>query len=135
MAVRPYFARYFLSIKNIIIQKNSKLSPILSEVKYEAKMSNKMSEEQKIGMRSREFILDFFERAVKQKEIDAEQRSKQIEFGSAEQLTYATWALVIFQVMMIILFATVGGNEEVPETAPGGVLAGYNMFIGVEIMM
>jgi len=89
------------------------------------------------AIRHREFILDWFERAVKQRELQTEFQKKELEFGTTEQLSRATWALGIFQVMMIILYATVGGVQEIPNDGsyPGSPLQGYNMFIGVEIMM
>ncbi len=43
--------------------------------------------------------------------------------------------LALFQIFLIILFATVGGSSELPAGSPGTGTQGYNMFIGVEIMM
>ena len=43
--------------------------------------------------------------------------------------------LAVFQITLIILYATVGGSQILQPTAPGTVTQGYNMFIGVAIMM
>ena len=52
------------------------------------------------------------------------------------QMTKCVYLLGFLQLFLIILFATVGGKEELdPATAPGTGTQGYNMFIGVEIMM
>ena len=88
------------------------------------------------ALRHREFILDWFDRAIKQRENQKDQSRKgELQWGTSEQLNLATWVLGIFQITLIILFATVGGSQILPEDAQGTVTQGYNMFIGVEIMM
>jgi hypothetical protein len=47
----------------------------------------------------------------------------------------AVLLLGIFEATLIILYATVGGSQILPANAPGTVTQGYNMFIGVAIMM
>ena len=60
----------------------------------------------------------------------------EVEIKSTQnQLRYTTWLLSIFQIILIILFATVAGSQLNNDTSPGTVTQGYNMFIGVEIMM
>lgn len=43
--------------------------------------------------------------------------------------------LGIFEATLIILYATVGGSQILPANSSGTVTQGYNMFIGVAIMM
>jgi len=62
--------------------------------------------------------------------------SEVASWEAVDQLTKTTWLLGTIQVTLIILFATVGGAEILdPSVAPGTGSQGYNMFIGVEIMM
>jgi ammonium transporter Rh len=56
-------------------------------------------------------------------------------WGNVQQLNYATWLLGGFQVFLIILFATVAGSEVDYSSTPGSVTQGYDMFVGVEVMM
>jgi hypothetical protein len=83
-------------------------------------------------------ILDWLHRASINKEklrIELDRKST-LSWGTIQQLNKTTWLLGCFQVVLIILFATLGGSEVLdPSTAPGTGSQGYNMFIGVEIMM
>ena len=64
------------------------------------------------------------------------QSVKDREWGDLAQLKKTAMLLGWFQVLLIILFACVGGSEVLdPTTAPGTGTQGYNMFIGVEVMM
>lgn len=80
--------------------------------------------------------------------IAAEKEKKkttEVQWGTQESLNKAVWVLGLWQVMLIILFACVGGTELIPTVTddyfgiasptPGTVTQGYNMFIGIEIMM
>ena len=61
---------------------------------------------------------------------------KDREWGDLAQLKKTAMLLGCFQIFLIILFACVGGSEVLdPSTAPGTGTQGYNMFIGVEVMM
>ena len=61
---------------------------------------------------------------------------EQLAWGSQAQLEKTATFLAIFQIFLIILFACVGGSEVLdPTTAQGTGSQGYNMFIGVEVMM
>jgi hypothetical protein len=71
-----------------------------------------------------------------EKENERNHKEEEIVWGSQSSLNNTTWFLGILQVLLLILFATVGGSEVIEGTidASSGVAA-YNMFIGVEIMM
>ena len=100
--------------------------------------SNREASEEGIGdaIRHRDFVLEWFDRAMKEREFQKESRKRgELQWATSEQLNLATWALGIFQIALIILFATVGGSQILPPEAPGSVVDGYHMFIGVEIMM
>ena len=57
-------------------------------------------------------------------------------WSSMKSLNQATWILGMAQISLLILFATVTGSEVLDSlTAPGTGTQGYNMFIGVEVMM
>lgn len=60
---------------------------------------------------------------------------EEVVWGSQSALNNTTWLLGAMQVMLLILFATVGGNETPFDPSSGVGTASYNMFIGVEIMM
>lgn len=78
------------------------------------------------------FVVDLLER----KREDLRKRSDFVSWDAVDQLAKTTYLLGIFQITLIILFATVGGSQILyPATAPGTGTQGYNMFIGVEIMM
>ena len=78
------------------------------------------------------FVVELLEK----KREDLKKRSDFISWDAVDQLAKTTYLLGIFQVTLIILFATVGGSQILyPATAPGTGTQGYNMFIGVEIMM
>lgn len=83
-------------------------------------------------------ILDWLHRASINKEKNRIEMDKNstLSWGTIQQLNKTTWLLGCFQIALIILFATLGGSEVLdPLTSPGNVTQGYNMFIGVEIMM
>lgn len=82
-------------------------------------------------------VLDWLQnlRHEQAKEINRQNRGD-LDWGDLEQLNKATWLLGGFQFTLIILFATVAGSEVLhAASAPGTVTQGYNMFIGVEVMM
>lgn len=84
------------------------------------------------GSQLAELIVNIFQNTSKKVKTEDEESS----WNNMKQLNYATWAIGLWQVMMIILYATVGGPQELdPLTAPGTATQGYNMFIGVEVMM
>ena len=65
-----------------------------------------------------------------------EQTSEEHSWTAKKSLNEATWILGIFQITLLILFATVTGTEVLDSSvAPGTGTQGYNMFIGVEVMM
>ena len=98
--------------------------------------TNKMSDNQiETKDLHREFVVEWFERAIKNRKLQEDVRKQALKWGTAKQLNSATWSLGIFQITMIILYATVGGSQILPANAVGTVTQGYNMFIGVEIMM
>lgn len=57
--------------------------------------------------------------------------------SSITQLRLANYTLLIWQFMMLLLFILFGGSQliSVSSNSPGTSIEGYNMFIGVEIMM
>lgn len=77
-------------------------------------------------------VVDVFKRLNVVSEAKA---SADSVWASKEELKKAAWVLVVFQVMMLILYATVGGKPTLDNQSPGTITQGYNMFIGVEIMM
>ncbi len=68
-----------------------------------------------------------------EKENERNNKEEEIVWGSMSSLNNTTWFLGGLQVMLLILFATVAGNEIIPDSTESA--AAYNMFIGVEIMM
>ncbi len=68
--------------------------------------------------------------------LEREKEEDDVSEAAKSQMKKLVWLLGFFQLFLIILFATVGGKELLdPVTAPGTGTQGYNMFIGVEIMM
>ncbi len=96
-------------------------------------MSNPLTEKQKEALKQRDFLLDWFDRASKERET--QRHHQKTQWATTAQLNSATSFLGICQLGLIILFATVGGSQVLPPDAPGTGTQGYNMFIGVEIMM
>ncbi len=71
-----------------------------------------------------------------EKENERNHKEEEIVWGSQSSLNNTTWFLGILQVLLLILFATVGGSEVIEGTVNQSEgVAAYNMFIGVEIMM
>ena len=69
---------------------------------------------------------------------ESEATNEKVAWDSIGQLNNCAHLLIIFQITLIILFATVGGDAErsiIPDDTPGTGTQAYNMFIGVEIMM
>ena len=54
-----------------------------------------------------------------------------------QKLQTASYMLIVFQIVLFFLFGFCGtiGFPDPNTNAPGTVTQGYNMFIGVEIMM
>lgn len=71
--------------------------------------------------------------------LQQKESMKRADFVSevaVQQLKKATWLLGGFQILLLILFATAGGSQVMDSTQHAGTGSqGYNMFIGVEIMM
>ena len=102
----------------------------------------------KAGFTVQEFAEKWLEAAaearVKQKAADD---AAALSDNVLIQLQGCAWALGAFQVLLLILFGTVGGQEDYTATTSNGVIVlspsnwvgtptqGYNMFIGVLIMM
>jgi len=84
-------------------------------------------------------IVDWLERAAKEKAAQAQQRvleNDEGSFSTASAMSHSIWLIGSFQVVLIILFACLADNEVLDSSsAPGTGTQGYNMFIGVEIMM
>jgi len=87
------------------------------------------------------FAAEWLRLIALEKENERNHKEEEIVWGSMSSLNNTTWFLGALQLMLLILFATVAGNEIVPgaddATFPNmsDGNAAYNMFIGVEIMM
>lgn len=63
-------------------------------------------------------------------------KEPELSWMSSRALNETSWCLGILQFILLILFATVTGSEVLgTDDAPGNGAEGYNMFVGVEIMM
>jgi len=62
----------------------------------------------------------------------AEQTQK---WATKTQMNRACLLLCIFQIVLTVLYATVGGSQYLTDDSPGSATQGYNMFVGVAIMM
>jgi hypothetical protein len=60
-----------------------------------------------------QLILDWLNRAATNKERHREENEKKstLSWGTIQQLNKTTWLLGCFQVILIILFATLGGTQ------------------------
>lgn len=97
--------------------------------------SRKSNDLESDGLRHRDFIIDWLDRVLVERKVQKNDLDSSRQWGTDKQLNNAAWLLGIFQVTLIILYATVGGTQLLTDAAPGSVTQGYNMFIGVEIMM
>jgi hypothetical protein len=58
-----------------------------------------------------DLVLDWLNRAMIEKEKKKSEDVTSLSWGTIQQLHKTTWLLGIFQVVLIILFATVAGSE------------------------
>lgn len=58
-----------------------------------------------------DIILDWLHRATIEKEKKKNESVETLPWGTAQQLNKTTWLLGAFQIVIIILFATVAGSE------------------------
>lgn len=58
-----------------------------------------------------DLVLDWLLRASIEKEKQKNEDPSTLSWGTIQQLNKTTWLLGIFQVVLIILFATLGGSE------------------------
>lgn len=79
-----------------------------------------------------DFVLEWLQRA----RSDQLKKKDQVPFDATGQLKTATWTLLVFQIVLIIMFGVLGGTSIIdPKKGPGTGTQAYNMYIGVEIMM
>lgn len=82
------------------------------------------------------FAVKWLEKSlVEHKRLQTDQNKNDTPWNLQANLTKTAWLLGLFQVMLIIFFATMGGKETLNADAYGTGTQGYNMFIGVLIMM
>ena len=58
-----------------------------------------------------DLILDWLQRATIEKEKKKNESAETLPWGTVQQLNKTTWLLGAFQIVIIILFATVAGSE------------------------
>ena len=58
-----------------------------------------------------DLVLDWLQRASVEKERQKNDDPSTLSWGTIQQLNKTTWLLGVFQVVLIILFATVAGSE------------------------
>jgi hypothetical protein len=82
--------------------------------------------------------LSWLENVVSNREEDSAKDEK-LAWASARMFGVTRRLLLFFQIFLIIIFGVCGGTGQTAVfdslLAPGSGTEGYNMFIGVEIMM